>query len=194
MRNSLIIFEFKRSRYFLATLISIIILLITFFAYGSIAYLIQPENKFLISVTFLGTMIGMSYILVLLLSGFVYHNILQISYKDGQLVITKRDEIIEEFKNQQIESLEFQYRGDIQWRATNPRFQRYKSRRRYRIKRSTFETELESFDKIILNKRIFLVKIKDFDDKDYFYKIIDWADRHEVKYALNELKFYAEFK
>jgi len=191
MRESLVVFEFTRLRSFLAGLISTIILLITFFVYVLIVFLIQPKNNLLIGVTFFGIMIGVSQILVLMFSGFAYRNISQICYDNDQLVNKRKDNTVERFANIDIESLVFYYQGDIQWRATNPKFQKYKSWCRYKIKRSFYRTELQSFDKIIINSRIFLVKINDFADKDYFYKIVEWANQNNLKYELNETKYYS---
>jgi len=159
--------------------------------YILIILLIEPKNNLLIGVTFFGTIIGVNQILVLMFSGFVYRNISQIYCDNDQIVIKRKDNTVEKFANIDMKSLVFDYQGDIQWRATNPKFQKYKSWCLYKITRSFYRTELQSFDKIIINSRIFLVKIKDSADKDYFYKIVKWANQNNMKYELNESKYYS---
>ena len=194
MKNSLTIFELKRWRCTLASFISIISILTVLIIYIFTVTLVFPGNNFMIISTFFIVLICIPYICKLLFSEFVYHDTSQISCNEKAIVISKDGDIIEELNPQQIDNLEFDYKGDIEWRAINPRFQKRKSRRRYRLSRFSFGISSDFYDKITINSQDYLVKIRDSADKDYYYKIIDWANSNGVKYELHESKFYAEFK
>lgn len=170
------------------------LIIITFFTYGFVAYLIKPVNIFLITISFFAIMLGTNELIIYFFSKIIYRNRMYIYINKNKLIIKNLDDIQEEYESNQIESLKFFYLGDYEWRARNPRFQKYKSRQRYKICRNGKILTPDSFDKIYINSKQYLVKIKEFTNKEYFYKLVDWAKSYKIKFELVEEKYYSEFK